>query len=94
MAAPYDPTALARPLMAAAPLILQRKHWAKSGRDRVEIVQLARGWRVDLIGEEAGKRVRRASNHEAEREHAETLAGDFATVTGFEIRRVLRSAAS
>lgn len=94
MAAPYDPSAPARHLMAAAPLIMQRKHWSKSERDRVELVELARGWRVDVIGEEDGKPVRRASAHERHRKYAEMLAADFATVTGFEIRRVLRRVAA
>lgn len=87
----YDSAAPARHLRTAAPLILERKHWSKSERDRVEIVELANGWRIDVIGEEGGQPVRRATAHEQELEHAETLATDFASVTGFPIARVMRT---
>jgi hypothetical protein len=88
----FDPEEPARHLRAAAPLILARKDWTPSPDDRIEIVELASGWRVDVLGCENGKPLRRVTNREPTLQAAMTLANDFAHVTGFAIKPVIRRA--
>jgi len=69
-------------------LILARRNWTASAADRIQIVELRRGFRVDVLGEEGGKPLRYATFHERKPEGAVRLAGTIRDALQFPIEVV------
>lgn len=69
----------------AAMLILARRNWKASPQDRIQIVELRRGCRVDVVGSEGGKPVRYATYHEQRPEGAVRLADTIRSVLKFPV---------
>lgn len=87
---PFDHTSPAHHLEAVAHLILERPTWTPSPEDKLVLVELARGFRIDILGSENGKPVRRKSYHETTRELAIQLVASLALVSGFPFAAVGR----
>lgn len=92
MMPPIRPAARAKHLQQAAMLILARRTWKPSPDDRIEIVELPRGWRIDVLASDDGKPKRHATFHEEMPENAVHLADSIRTVTDFPIRVIRRKA--